>query len=93
MKQLPAKTEEVLHVPMAPNQKTIYDDFKKRFSREVAEKESEKAGGGTMLMELRKSANHPMLVRRLYKDDALRKMAKLMIKVGNTNHERGFFYD
>ena len=38
-------------------------------------------GGSSMLMDLRKAANHRLLHRRVYDNDKLRQMAKLMKRV------------
>lgn len=34
-----------------------------------------------MMMQLRRAANHPLLLRRFYDDDKLLSMSKLMLKV------------
>ncbi len=86
LKQLPQKTEHIEKVPMSEEQSELYEDLKKKFSEEVAAKEDKddgvkSKGGATMLMELRKAANHHLLVRRKYNDQKLRKMAKAMLKV------------
>ncbi len=74
---------------MSEDQSELYEDLKKKFSEEVAAKgdkdEAVKTkGGATMLMELRKAANHHLLVRRKYDDKKLRKMSKAMLKVGHS---------
>ena len=70
------------HVPLAFDQRELYDELKKKFSEEVAEKtEVAKRGGQVMLMELRKTANHHLLVRKKYDEKKLSQMARLMLTV------------
>ena len=80
--QLPKKKMHIEPVPLAYEQRELYDELKKKFSQEVAEKtEVAKRGGQVMLMELRKTANHHLLIRKKYDDKKLKQMARLMLKV------------
>ncbi len=82
--QLPKKQVEVNLVPLIPEQLELYNDLKRTFSEEVERENSEerpKRVGASMLMELRKAANHQLLLRRKYDDKKLRQMAKLMLTV------------
>lgn len=49
-------------------------------SNEDKEKDPSTSGAG-MMMQLRRAANHPLLLRRFYDDDKLLSMSKLMLKV------------
>lgn len=81
-KQLPKKAEELIKCEMTPEQKESYDDLVKNFSQRIKEEGNEilKAGGASMLMQLRKMANHPLLLRNHFTDEILRKMAKQIAK-------------
>lgn len=63
---------------MSKDQQVLYDDLKHQFSCRLNE-----AGesGASMLMQLRKAANHQLLHRRLYTDQRLREMAQRLVKV------------
>lgn len=82
---LPAKCEEVLKVPMSEGQQDIYfktvAQYKKR-AKELAEgkiRHSNGSGVG-MLMNLRKIANHPLLVRHSFDNTQIRVLARLLKK-------------
>lgn len=94
LKQLPKKAVEFKTVPMITAQRKIYSMLIKQYSREVnssvniEEDEFEdieptmncmKRGAG-MLMNLRKAANHPLLIRTRFTDTKLKKMAKLLLQ-------------
>ena len=87
LKDLPAKTSEVQTVPMATNQHEMYFEkvakYKKR-AKEMAEGKIRKVipgeSGVGMLMNLRKIANHPLLIRNHFDDKQLHILAKLLKK-------------
>ena len=69
---------------MTPDQQNRYDDLKASLIQDI--KDTEDAGRkgikkNCALMELRKMANHPLLLRHHYTDDKLKEMAHLMLKV------------
>ncbi|XP_023215093.1 SWI/SNF-related matrix-associated actin-dependent regulator of chromatin subfamily A containing DEAD/H box 1-like isoform X2 [Centruroides sculpturatus] len=82
LKQLPAKHDEVKLCPMAEAQYKEYTNLVAELSSKVKKSTEEKVhtNGIGMMMELRKLANHPLLIRRLYTEDKLQQMAKLMLK-------------
>lgn len=82
LKQLPAKHDEVKLCPMANVQQEEYTNLVAELSSKVKRSNEEKVhtNGIGMMMELRKLANHPLLLRRLYTEEKLRQMAKLMLK-------------
>lgn len=83
LQQLPGKTESTMRVPMAFEQQELYDELRTQFVRDVsANKDASIKGqsGSSMMMQLRKAANHQLLHRRHFGDDRLRQMAKLMLQ-------------
>lgn len=73
-----------MRVPMSFEQQELYDELRAQFVRDVsANKDSSLKGqsGSSMMMQLRKAANHQLLHRRQFGDDRLRQMAKLMLQV------------
>ena len=87
LKDLPAKTSEVQSVPMATNQHEMYFEkvarYKKK-AKDMAEGKIRRVTAGEsgvgMLMNLRKIANHPLLVRNHFDDKQLHILAKLLKK-------------
>lgn len=86
LKQLPKKIEVLERVPLAFEQQDLYDDLRKQFAKSV--QESKDSGvvlkgqaGASMLMQLRKAANHHLLHRRQFDDTRLKQMAQLLVKV------------
>lgn len=93
LKELPTKRDEKLICVMTPDQEFKYMELIESFTREIrymkknifedAEIDGE---NGTMkkptgmLMQLRKAANHPLLLRTCYDDKKLKTMASLMLK-------------
>lgn len=70
LRDLPVKSEEVVHCPMIPEQKKLYKDLVQRFSVEADR--SAEVNGMAMMMQLRKLANHPLLTRNYYDEFKLR---------------------
>ena len=87
LKDLPKKTSEVQTVPMATNQHEMYFErvarYKKK-AKDMAEGRIRKITAGEsgvgMIMNLRKIANHPLLVRNHFDDKQLHILAKLLKK-------------
>lgn len=80
---MPQKKEVLIKCDMIPEQKEIYDRTVKVFAQRLKEEGSEilKSGGSSMLMQMRKIANHPLLLRNHFSDQVLRKMAVKIAKV------------
>lgn len=70
LKDLPEKTEQVIHCQLIPEQKKLYKDFIQRFSAEADK--SPEVNGMAMMMQLRKLANHPLLIRNYYDEFKMR---------------------
>ena len=73
-------------VGMAEPQYELYEELRVRFTKRLRETTAAadrdlKSRGASMLMELRKAANHHLLHRRHYVDSMLHEMAPLMLKV------------
>ncbi|XP_054163041.1 SWI/SNF-related matrix-associated actin-dependent regulator of chromatin subfamily A containing DEAD/H box 1-like [Oppia nitens] len=94
LKELPLKIDHVLNVPMSITQEQIYHELIENYTREIKyrkitfedseqnednNEEKYKKGNG-MLMNLRKVANHPLLIRHHYNDNKLKQMSRLVIK-------------
>ncbi|XP_021366785.1 SWI/SNF-related matrix-associated actin-dependent regulator of chromatin subfamily A containing DEAD/H box 1-like [Mizuhopecten yessoensis] len=78
-KQLPKKLECVEFCEMIPEQAEGYHNLVNKFQQELRESTGgpgESKGGAAMLMQLRKAANHPLLLRKHYTDKLLREMSK-----------------
>ena len=85
LKQLPTKKESIEYVEMTTEQQSHYDGLKESLRRDIDDTEDKSRKGSKLssaLMELRKMANHPLLLRRHYDDEKLTKMSHLMLKVG-----------
>jgi len=94
---LPAKVQSVERVPMSTRQAEIYynlvKDYKNRAAKlaqgiKIAES-GETSGADSaigMLMNLRKTANHPLLVRDQYDDHQLKVIARLL-KTRDSGHK------
>ncbi|WAR07391.1 SMRCD-like protein [Mya arenaria] len=90
MSQLPKKSEEVIYCDMLPEQATLYNSLVTNFSKQVSEGSTDMTSraGASMLMQLRKAANHPLLHRSHYTDAKVDRMAKDLCQ--ETSHmERG----
>jgi len=86
---LPKKTDRLIRVPMVERQNRLYyelvSSYKDR-AKEMAESGEVADSGIGMLMNLRKTANHPLLVRDLYTDSKLQEMARLL-KTRDSGHK------
>lgn len=74
---------------MSASQELKYMELVENYTREIKykkitfeddEPEEKFQKGAGMLMNLRKAANHPLLLRQYYDDQKLRKMSQLMLK-------------
>ncbi len=81
LSQLPKKTEHIERCSMLPDQQTVYDGLLTRYCAAISEDSEDTKGGVGIFMQFRKAANHPMLLRHLYDNDKIQKMAKKIAKV------------
>ncbi|CAG2177919.1 unnamed protein product [Oppiella nova] len=88
LQELPPKIDNVLNVPMSSEQELKYADLIENYTREIKykkitfednESEEKFKSGNSMLMDLRKVANHPLLIRQHYDDNKLRLMSQQML--------------
>jgi len=86
---LPNKNTTLERVPMSQRQSELYyqlvSDYKDRAAKMATTGEAADSGIG-MLMNLRKTANHPLLVRDQYDDHKLEVMARLL-KTRDSGHK------
>lgn len=67
---LPEKTDEVIRCTLTKKQDRMYKNLVEKFSVEA--NENTEVNGVGMMMQLRKLANHPLLVRDYYKETQLK---------------------
>jgi len=83
LKHLPTKTRRVEYCEPSPSQHDIYAGEQARARAVIQSRlEGKKSGTETsnIMMALRQAAIHPLLFRRLYTDDKLRKMSRACLK-------------
>ncbi|KAK4695899.1 hypothetical protein P7C71_g1938, partial [Lecanoromycetidae sp. Uapishka_2] len=83
LRHLPAKTRRVEYCDLSPAQLELYQKEKSKALRVIeARAAGEKVGNQTanVMMALRKASIHPLLFRRLYDDDVIRKMSRACVK-------------
>ncbi|KAI9727887.1 MAG: hypothetical protein M1828_005292 [Chrysothrix sp. TS-e1954] len=92
LKQLPKKSHSEQYCDMTDSQRSIYDEILTRVKKTLQDRDSmnaqknaktkEKASreSTNVMMELRKAAIHPLLFRRQYSQDTLRKIAKVFCR-------------
>lgn len=74
---LPHKYEEVIQCALIEKQQSMYNKLIAQFSKRIAqEKDSEiidtNESGTGMMMQLRKLANHPLLIRDYFDEEKLK---------------------
>ncbi|GMT20605.1 hypothetical protein PFISCL1PPCAC_11902, partial [Pristionchus fissidentatus] len=75
LSELPPKSEETVEVEMEEEQAELYEDCVEGLTN-LDTGEASNAYGG--LMRLRQAANHPLLRRKLYEDDDVLKIARVL---------------
>ncbi|XP_015121951.1 SWI/SNF-related matrix-associated actin-dependent regulator of chromatin subfamily A containing DEAD/H box 1 homolog [Diachasma alloeum] len=78
LRDLPTKTEAIVRCPMIKKQKELYQKFIREFSEEAGS--SAEVNGVGMMMQLRKLANHPVLIRDYYDEDKVEVISKRLAK-------------
>lgn len=100
--ELPQKRDSVRYCVMTENQKRLYDEMVNRLKPEVMSNAIEKSdvdpqttGGISMVMDLRKLANHPLLKRNIFADSQLKIMATKLMKepIHQNSQEKLIFED
>lgn len=80
LSQLPTKSESVIRCPLTARQRDIYDGLCRKYQENSNQADIKGNRGAKTLMELRKAANHPLLIRRLYDGGKLETMSKKLIR-------------
>lgn len=80
LQDLPPKEEETKFCPMTEFQKSTYINLVATLSAEVKEKREKILSGSGMMMQLRKAANHPLLLRNYFNSMKLKAMSELILK-------------
>ncbi|XP_076250237.1 SWI/SNF-related, matrix-associated actin-dependent regulator of chromatin, subfamily a, containing DEAD/H box 1 [Rhynchophorus ferrugineus] len=79
LQDLPKKTDHIVNVSMAPTQKEQYGDLVQSYQN-IRNEEEGQCNGMSIMTELRKLSNHPLLMRYHYDMGQLQEMAKLLAK-------------
>lgn len=78
---LPPKVEVIKKVEMTQSQRQKYCDLVNEYKSEAKLQQATRDTAGiTLLMDMRKLANHPLLLRYYFTDDDVHKMAKALAK-------------
>ncbi|EEB13299.1 conserved hypothetical protein [Pediculus humanus corporis] len=84
LKDLPKKTEEIIYCEMIEKQKFKYENLISTFSKKTENKNTkediDEVSGLSMMMDLRKLSNHPLLLREIYDENKLESIAKILAK-------------
>ncbi|XP_066586309.1 SWI/SNF-related matrix-associated actin-dependent regulator of chromatin subfamily A containing DEAD/H box 1 homolog [Prorops nasuta] len=78
LRDLPKKTDTVIRCPLTKKQQSMYKNLLAQFSKEADE--SNQLNGVGMMIQLRKLANHPLLVRDYYNESRLRIISSRLAK-------------
>ncbi|XP_076755232.1 SWI/SNF-related, matrix-associated actin-dependent regulator of chromatin, subfamily a, containing DEAD/H box 1 [Xylocopa sonorina] len=78
LRDLPQKTDRVIKCPMIEKQQEMYTNLVAEFSAEADQ--SAVVNGIGMMMQLRKLANHPLLVRDYYSESKLKIISNRLAK-------------
>ncbi|XP_058445908.1 SWI/SNF-related matrix-associated actin-dependent regulator of chromatin subfamily A containing DEAD/H box 1 homolog [Malaya genurostris] len=74
---LPPKTEKIVKTPMLDSQKEKYHSLVNEYQTVTGViKSSTEISGMSIMMDMRKLANHPLLLRYYFSDDDVRKIAR-----------------
>lgn len=88
LRDLPYKKDEIIRCAMVEKQQSMYDRLIAQFSAEASEITD--VNGTGMMMQLRKLANHPLLMRDYYDEEKLQvhiyiKMLHLVLQFSVSN--------
>uniref|UniRef100_A0A182MBE9 SWI/SNF-related matrix-associated actin-dependent regulator of chromatin subfamily A containing DEAD/H box 1 homolog n=1 Tax=Anopheles culicifacies TaxID=139723 RepID=A0A182MBE9_9DIPT len=93
---LPPKTDVILKVSMIDSQKEKYNEILDEFQKATGVvKDNTEISGMSIMADLRKLANHPLLLRYYYSDDEVRKIARKLATDPDYkgNNADDIFYD
>ncbi|XP_050684992.1 SWI/SNF-related matrix-associated actin-dependent regulator of chromatin subfamily A containing DEAD/H box 1 homolog [Leptidea sinapis] len=81
LQDLPKKTNHTVSCPMSERQQTLYKNLIAAFSaKDGLVHATQEQSGMSMMMDMRKLANHPVLLRYYYQDSMLRSIAGRLAK-------------
>ncbi|VVC90845.1 unnamed protein product [Leptidea sinapis] len=81
LQDLPKKTNHTVSCPMSERQQTLYKTLIAAFSaKDGLVHATQEQSGMSMMMDMRKLANHPVLLRYYYQDSMLRSIAGRLAK-------------
>lgn len=86
LRDLPYKKDEIIRCTLIEKQQSMYNKLVAQFSAEASE--ITEVNGTGMMMQLRKLANHPLLVRDYYNEKKL----KVIIILYIYNSEKVFLF-
>ncbi|XP_025264411.1 SWI/SNF-related matrix-associated actin-dependent regulator of chromatin subfamily A containing DEAD/H box 1 homolog [Camponotus floridanus] len=78
LRDLPYKKDEIIRCALIEKQQSMYNKLVAQFSAEASE--ITEVNGTGMMMQLRKLANHPLLVRDYYDEKKLKAIANRLVK-------------
>lgn len=78
LRDLPDKKDEIIRCPLTEKQRSMYDKLVAQFTVEASEITD--VNGTGMMMQLRKLANHPLLIHHYYDDEKLQVIASRLAK-------------
>ncbi|CAL1684871.1 unnamed protein product [Lasius platythorax] len=78
LNDLPSKKDEIIRCALIEKQQIMYNKLVAQFSAEASEIDG--VNGVGMMMQLRKLANHPLLVRDYYDEKKLKAIANRLVK-------------
>ncbi|XP_055850826.1 SWI/SNF-related matrix-associated actin-dependent regulator of chromatin subfamily A containing DEAD/H box 1 homolog [Episyrphus balteatus] len=76
LKCLPKKHDYIHKVPMTATQKEHYKELVEYYTNQRGEITSSEIAGVSIMMDMRKAANHPLLMRHYFSDERLRFFSK-----------------
>ncbi|EDV32223.1 uncharacterized protein Dana_GF14153 [Drosophila ananassae] len=83
LNNLPKKLSLVEKVPMSTQQKQYYHELVEYYSNNKGEVCSSERAGIAIMMEMRRIANHPLLMRHYFTDENLRGFAKRLARASS----------
>ncbi|KAL0107362.1 hypothetical protein PUN28_015725 [Cardiocondyla obscurior] len=78
LRDLPNKKDEIIRCPLIEKQQSMYNKLVAQFSAQA--NEITDVNGTGMMMQLRKLANHPLLIRDYYDEEKLKAIASRLAK-------------
>ena len=93
---LPEKTEEMVKISLTRDQSRKYQNLVNEYKKNAGTiQSSSETSGSTIMMDMRKLANHPLLLRYYFSDDKVHEIARVLARdnVYKNNNAREVFQD